>query len=183
MSGRIVAFFLIVILLPLFVVISFFVFYEDGFPVLFKQKRIGKGNSYFYIYKFRTMKLNTPNLATHLLSNPERYMLKSGSFIRKSSLDELPNLFNIFKGDMCFVGPRPALYNQHDLIGLRALHGINCLKPGLTGWAQINGRDELSIKEKISFEKEYMLKKSFLFDLNIVILTFLKVFSKTNIKH
>ena len=127
---------------------------EDGFPVFFKQKRVGKDYTFFEIYKFRSMKKTTPNVATHLLVNPKQYLLKSGGLVRKLSIDELPNLINIIKGDMCFVGPRPALYNQDDLMELRVKYGVHQLKPGITGWAQINGRDEISIEEKVTFERE-----------------------------
>lgn len=129
------------------------------------------------------MKNNTPNVATHLLTNPQKYLLKIGSILRKLSLDELPNLINIIKGEMVIVGPRPALYNQHDLIALRKIAGLDKLKPGITGWAQVNGRDELSIESKVSFEKEYLDKKSFSFDFKIVLLTFRNVLFTKGIKH
>ena len=124
------------------------------------------------------MKKNTPNVATHLLENPDQYLLKNGKIIRKLSLDELPNLFNIIKGDMVFVGPRPALYNQYDLMQLRINAGVDSLKPGLTGWAQINGRDEISLEAKVALEKEYMDRKSFLFDVEIFFRTFASAFFK-----
>ena len=125
------------------------------------------------------MKKHTPNVATHLLTNPDQYLLKIGKFIRKTSLDELPNLINIIKGEMVFVGPRPALYNQDDLMEYRVATGVDKLKPGITGWAQINGRDEISIAEKVKLEQEYLSKKSFLFDLKILVKTFTNVlFSK-----
>jgi O-antigen biosynthesis protein WbqP len=130
------------------------------------------------------MKKDTPEVATHLLENPEQYLLKIGSFIRKTSLDELPNLINIIKGEMVFVGPRPALYNQDDLMQLRVEAGVDQLKPGLTGWAQINGRDELSLKDKVAFEKEYLNKKSFWFDVKIIYLTvILAFFKKAGVSH
>lgn len=129
------------------------------------------------------MKKNTPNVATHLLTNPEQYLLKIGKFIRKTSLDELPNLINIIKGEMVFVGPRPALYNQDDLMALRVAAGVDKLKPGITGWAQINGRDEISIKAKVELEKEYLDKKSFLFDLNILVKTFTNVLFSKGVSH
>lgn len=129
------------------------------------------------------MKTNTPNVATHLLENPSQYLFKIGSILRKSSLDELPNLINIIKGEMVFVGPRPALFNQDDLITLRALAGVNKLKPGITGWAQINGRDEISIEEKVSLEKEYLKRKSILFDVVIVVNTFTKVMRSKGVTH
>lgn len=129
------------------------------------------------------MKKNTPNVATHLLINPEKYLLKIGKFIRKTSLDELPNLINIIKGEMVFVGPRPALYNQDDLMALRVTAGVDKLKPGITGWAQINGRDEISIEEKVALEKEYLGKKSFLFDIYIIFKTFTNVLFSKGVAH
>ena len=129
------------------------------------------------------MKKNTPNVATHLLINPEQYLLKIGMFIRKTSLDELPNLINIIKGDMVFVGPRPALYNQDDLMEFRVATGVDKLKPGITGWAQINGRDEISIAEKVNLEQEYLSKKSFLFDLEILVKTFTNVLFSKGVSH
>ena len=149
MVSKILAFFLILILSPIFILISFLIILEDGNPILFRQKRVGYNNTFFYIYKFRSMKNNTPNVATHLLTNPEKYLLKIGKFIRRSSLDELPNLINILKGEMVFVGPRPSLYNQNDLNTLRSIAGVDKLIPGITGWAQINGRDDISIEKKV----------------------------------
>ena len=129
------------------------------------------------------MKKETPNVATHLLENPSQYMLKTGIFLRKLSLDELPNLINIIKGDMVFVGPRPALFNQEDLMDLRVKAGVEKLKPGITGWAQINGRDEISIEKKVEFEKEYLKRKSLWFDLKIVICTFTSVVMSKGVTH
>ena len=134
-------------------------------PVLFKQKRVGKGKSHFYILKFRTMRIDTPrDMPTHLLSNPEQYITRVGKFLRKTSLDELPQLFNILKGDMAIIGPRPALWNQFDLIAERDRYGANDIRPGLTGWAQINGRDELEIDVKAKLDGEYVERLSFGFD-------------------
>lgn len=129
------------------------------------------------------MKKNTPNVATHLLENPSQYLLKLGGLIRKLSLDELPNLINILKGEMVFVGPRPALYNQDDLMQLRVRAGVDKLKPGLTGWAQVNGRDEIALEEKVAFEKEYLERQSLWFDLKIVLLTFTKVLKSQGVNH
>lgn len=138
---------------------------DDPGPALFKQKRVGKGKTYFQLYKFRSMKLSTPHdMPTHLLENPEQYLLKCGKVIRKLSIDELPQLFNIFKGNMSVIGPRPALWNQDDLIAERDKYGANDIKPGLTGWAQINGRDELEIPVKAKLDGEYVARESFLFD-------------------
>ena len=156
---------------------------EDGSPIFFTQKRIGINYSFFNIYKFRSMKKDTPNVATHLLPNPDQYVLKIGKFIRKTSLDELPNLINIIKGQMLFVGPRPALYNQDDLMELRVATGVSKLKPGITGWAQINGRDEISINQKVKLEQEYLYKKSFLFDVEILIKTLTNVLFSKDVSH
>ena len=139
-------------------------------------------NKEFYIYKFRTMRTDTPDVATHLLKNPEAYITPIGKFLRKTSLDELPQLFNILKGDMSLVGPRPALYNQYDLKEMRNKQGINILMPGLTGWAQINGRDEISLEEKVRLDKEYLENRSFCFDIKILFLTFFKVLKKEGVK-
>ena len=183
MLNRFFAFILIITISPLFIIVALFIMFEDGFPVFFLQKRIGINLSFFKIYKFRSMKKNTPNIATNLLINPERYLLQIGNLIRKTSLDELPNLINIVKGEMVFVGPRPALYNQDDLTSLRVAKGVDKLKPGITGWAQINGRDNISIEKKVELEEEYLNKKSFLFDLKIIIKTFTKVLFRKGVIH
>jgi O-antigen biosynthesis protein WbqP len=183
MINRLLALFLIILFSPIFLIVGLFIIIEDGFPVLFSQKRVGINYTFFNIYKFRSMKRNTPNVATHLLTTPEHYLLKIGKFIRKTSLDELPNLINIIKGDMVFVGPRPALYNQDDLMALRVAVGVDKLKPGITGWAQINGRDEISIDEKVKLEKEYLIKKSLLFDFQVVIKTFTNVLFGKGVTH
>ncbi len=152
---------------------------ESKGPVIFKQKRIGKNKKEFYIYKFRTMRIDAPkDMPTHLLTNPESFITKVGGFLRKTSLDELPQIFNILKGDMSIVGPRPALWNQYDLIELRDKNGANALVPGLTGWAQINGRDELEIEQKAELDGEYAEKISFLFDLKCFFMTFVCVLKK-----
>jgi O-antigen biosynthesis protein WbqP len=183
MLSRLFALILLILLSPFIILVSFFIFIEDWFPIFFTQKRVGINYSFFHIYKFRSMKKNTPNVATHLLINPDQYLLKIGKFIRKTSLDELPNLINILKGEMVFVGPRPALYNQDDLMALRVEAGIDKLKPGITGWAQINGRDEISIEEKVALEKEYLERKSFLFDLYIIFKTFTNVLFSKGVTH
>ena len=159
------------------------IFIEDGYPFFFTQMRVGVDYTFFKMYKFRSMKKNTPNVATHLLLNPDQYLLKIGKFIRKTSLDELPNLINVIKGEMVFVGPRPALYNQDDLMDFRVATGVSKLKPGITGWAQINGRDEISIAQKVQLEQEYLFKKSFLFDIEILIKTFTNVFFSNGVSH
>ena len=183
MFNRISAFILLILLSPIFVFVSIAILIEDGFPIFFTQKRVGINYTFFNIYKFRSMKNNTPNVATHLLENPDQYLLKIGNFIRKTSLDELPNLINIIKGDMVFVGPRPALYNQDDLMDFRVATGVHKLKPGITGWAQINGRDEISIEKKVQLEQEYLYKKSFLFDIEILIKTFTNVLFSKGVSH
>lgn len=183
MLSRIISLFLLILFSPFFFIIGLAIFFEDGFPVFFKQKRVGVNYTFFYIYKFRSMKKNTPNVATHLLENPSQYVLKTGGILRKLSLDELPNLINILKGEMVFVGPRPALYNQDDLMELRVKEGVDKLKPGITGWAQINGRDEIAIEEKVAFEKEYDEKKSIWFDLKIIVFTFFKVLKTKGVSH
>jgi len=178
MLDRILAFFMLLCLSPIFLIVGVLILLDDGFPIFFTQKRVGKGYTFFKLYKFRTMRKNTPNVATHLLENPDQYVLKVGRILRKLSLDELPNLLNIVSGAMVFVGPRPALYNQDDLMQLRVDAGVSDLKPGLTGWAQINGRDEISIEEKVALEKEYLEKKSFAFDVKIFFMTFTSAFFK-----
>ena len=183
MFSRIFALVILIVASPLFLILAFAILVEDGSPVFFKQKRVGVNYSFFNIYKFRSMKKNSPNVATHLLNNPDLYLLKIGKFMRKTSLDELPNLINIIKGEMLFVGPRPALYNQDDLMALRVAAGVDKLKPGITGWAQINGRDEISIEAKVDLEKEYLKKKSFLFDFIIIIKTFTNVLFSKGVTH
>ena len=183
MLNRISALFLLIILSPIFLIVGFLILIQDGLPVFFKQKRVGVNYSFFHIYKFRTMKKDTPNVASHLLTNPEQYLLKIGALLRKLSLDELPNLINIFKGEMVFVGPRPALYNQDDLMALRAAAGVDKLIPGITGWAQVNGRDELSLEQKVALEKEYLARKSLSVDFQILIKTFTNVLSSKGVTH
>jgi O-antigen biosynthesis protein WbqP len=178
MLDRILAFFMLIALSPVFILVALFILLDDGSPIFFTQKRVGINYSFFKIYKFRTMKKNTPDVATNLLENPNQYVLKVGRVLRKLSLDELPNLINIIKGEMVFVGPRPALYNQDDLMQLRITAGVDRLKPGLTGWAQINGRDEISLEEKVNLEKEYLDKKSITFDVKIFFMTFIAAFLK-----
>lgn len=151
-------------------------------PVFFKQKRIGKNKTFFNILKFRTMRTDTPkDCPTHLLENPDQYITKVGKFLRKTSLDELPQIFNIFKGDMSVIGPRPALWNQDDLIAERDKYGVNELKPGLTGWAQVNGRDELPIPVKAKLDGEYVNRISFAFDVKCLLLTIVSVFKSDGV--
>lgn len=161
----------------LLIIIALLIKLEDGGNILFKQKRIGLNKKEFYIYKFRTMKTTTPkDVPTHLLDKPESYITAIGKFLRKSSLDELPQLFNILKGEMSLVGPRPALWNQFDLIEERDKYGANNVVPGLTGWAQVNGRDELPITVKSAYDGEYVKKMSLLFDIYILFKTVVSVF-------
>ena len=183
MFNRLFALFILIVLSPIFLFVALAILIEDGYPFFFNQKRIGINYSFFKIYKFRSMKKNTPNVATHLLINPDQYLLKIGKFIRKTSLDELPNLINIIKGEMVFVGPRPALFNQDDLMEFRVATGVSKLKPGITGWAQINGRDEISVAQKVQLEQEYLYKKSFLFDIEILIKTFTSVLFSKGVSH
>ena len=175
-----------VVLSPVFLAIAVAIKLEDGLraPVFFSQKRVGVHKSYFQLYKFRSMRLDTPHdIPTHLLDNPEQYITKVGRFLRKSSLDELPQLYNIARGDMAVVGPRPALWNQTDLIAERDKYGANDVKPGLTGWAQINGRDELPIPQKVALDVEYLRRRSFGFDLNILWKTAIKVIRRDGVAH
>jgi O-antigen biosynthesis protein WbqP len=183
MFNRLFALILLIVLSPLFLILGISIIVEDGFPMFFTQKRVGINYSFFHIYKFRSMKKKTPNVATHLLTNPEKYLLKIGKILRKLSLDELPNLVNIIKGEMVFVGPRPALYNQDDLMVLRVATGVDKLKPGITGWAQINGRDDISIEKKVQLEQEYMYKRSTLFDIEIIIKTLTNVLYSKGVSH
>ena len=167
----------------LLIIIAVAIVVEDKGNILFKQKRIEKNKKEFYIYKFRTMKVSTPkDVPTHLLDNPESYITKIGGFLRKTSLDELPQLFNILKGDMSIVGPRPALWNQFDLIALRDENGSNSVRPGLTGWAQVNGRDELPIDVKAGFDGEYIKKMSIIFDIKIILMTVVSVFTSKGVR-
>jgi len=155
---------------------------SDG-PILFVSDRVGQNNHLFKMLKFRTMKIGTPTVASHLLIDPQDAVTPLGRFLRESSMDELPQIWNIIQGHMSFVGPRPALFNQTELIALRTEKSIDSLLPGLTGWAQINGRDELTVIDKVSFDHEYLLKQSFNFDLKILWLTYLKVLRKESVSH
>ncbi len=152
-------------------------------PILYWSKRVGKNNRLFNMPKFRTMRVDTPVLPTHLLGNPDAYLTSIGSFLRKSSLDELPQLWCILIGNMSVVGPRPALSNQQDLIDARTEKGIHLIKPGLTGWAQVNGRDEIELAKKVQLDYQYLDKKSLIFDLYVVLLTFYKVVKREGIQH
>ncbi len=172
----------IVFIIP-FLVISLLVKCTSLGPILHWSDRVGRYNTIFRMPKFRTMQVGTPAIATHLLSDSARHLTPIGSFLRKFSLDELPQLWSILIGDMSFVGPRPALFNQDDLITMRTHYGVDKLVPGLTGWAQVNGRDELSITVKVQYDVEYLQKQSFWFDMKILGLTFLKVIRRTGVSH
>ena len=152
-------------------------------PALYWSDRVGAFNTIFKMPKFRTMRIDTPAVATHLLTNPDAYLTPIGPFLRKTSLDELPQLWSVLKGDMSFVGPRPALFNQDDLIALRTERGIHQLIPGITGWAQINGRDDIPIPKKVEFDEYYLKNQSFLFDMKILWMTFLKVIKREGVSH
>lgn len=179
----IVAFAIFIFLTPVILFIIIFIKITSRGPVFYWSDRVGKNNIIFKMPKFRTMQVGTPALPTHLMKNADHYLTPVGSLLRKTSLDEIPQLWSILKGDMSFVGPRPALFNQDDLIALRTSLGIHLLTPGLTGWAQINGRDSLPIPEKVLWDKEYAEKRSFLFDIYIFIRTFQKIFFEKNVSH
>jgi len=174
---------LIIILAIPMVLVAIAVRLTSKGPILFWSNRIGKGNVTFKMPKFRSMRVDTPAVATHLMTNPEQFLSPIGKQLRKYSIDEFPQLFSILKGDMSFVGPRPALFNQHDLIALRTEKRVNQLVPGLTGWAQVNGRDELPIPEKVVFDVEYMERRSFWFDMKILWMTFLRVVKRDGVSH
>jgi len=179
----ILAIFLFLVLLISLLLIAVLVITTSKGPVLYWSERIGKNNKIFKMPKFRSMLTGTPAVATHLLDNPGAYLSPIGRFLRHSSLDELPQLFSVLKGDMSFVGPRPALFNQDDLIALRTEKGVDKLLPGITGWAQVNGRDELSIPDKVALDIEYLNRQSFWFDVKILWMTFLKVIKRDGVSH
>ena len=172
----------LIILSPVFLILIIAIKLDSRGPVLFKQKRMGIHKTHFHILKFRTMRIDTPkDVPTHLLKNPEQYITKVGRFLRRTSLDELPQIVNILKGDMAVVGPRPALWNQYDLIAERDKYGANDIKPGLTGWAQINGRDELPVEVKARYDGEYVENVSFLFDCKCFFGTIIKVLRRDGV--
>jgi len=179
----VVAIFLLILLSIPMLFIALLVKLTSKGPILFWSDRIGINNTMFRMPKFRTMRLNAPAVATHLLDNPKEFLIHCGSFLRRFSLDELPQLWSVLKGDMSFIGPRPALYNQDDLIELRTKKGLDKLVPGITGWAQVNGRDNISIPLKVEYDEYYMKNKSFLLDLKILYMTFLKVIRAEGVKH
>jgi len=171
------------LLAPLMLLVAITVRLSSKGPALYWSDRVGVNNEIFKMPKFRSMSTNTPAVATHLLDNPDAYLSPIGGFLRHSSLDELPQLFSVLKGDMSFVGPRPALFNQDDLITLRTEKGVDKLLPGITGWAQVNGRDELSIPDKVALDAEYLNRQSFWFDMKILWMTFLKVMKRDGVSH
>ena len=173
---------LILLIIPM-ILISISIRLSSKGPALYWSKRIGRNNKIFKMPKFRSMLIDTPDLATHLLDDPNAYLSPIGGFLRSTSLDEIPQLFSVLKGDMSFVGPRPALFNQYNLIALRTKNGVDKLLPGITGWAQVNGRDKLSIVDKVAFDTKYLNCQSFWFDLKILWMTFLKVIKRDDISH
>lgn len=173
---------LIILLLPILLIALLVRFTSNG-KALYWSDRVGKNGVLFRMPKFRTMQVDTPTVATHLMTNPNAFLSPIGVFLRRLSLDELPQLFSVLKGDMSFVGPRPALFNQDDLIALRTEKGVDKLLPGITGWAQVNGRDELSIPDKVALDVEYLNRQSFWFDIKILWMTFLKVMKRDGVSH
>lgn len=174
---------LVVIFLPLMLLVAMAVKFTSKGPIIFWSQRVGRNNQLFWMPKFRTMLVETPNVATHLLVGANQYLTPVGSFLRKSSLDELPQLWSVMRGDMSFVGPRPALFNQMDLNDLRTSVGVHVLTPGITGWAQVNGRDELGLVEKVRFDQDYLEKQTLVFDIQILWLTGVKVFRREGVSH
>ena len=174
---------IVVIIISPSLIIALLIKITSKGPILFWSKRIGINNEIFLMPKFRTMKQDTPDVATHLLKDPDQFLTSIGPFLRRTSLDEIPQLYSVLLGDMSLVGPRPALFNQEDLINLRTEKGIHKLKPGITGWAQVNGRDEITIPKKVSLEEEYLDKMSWKMDMYILWLTFVKVLKKDSITH
>ncbi len=183
LADLILAFIAAIILLLPFIIVSLMVRFTSKGPIIYWSDRVGRYNKIFKMPKFRSMLIDTPAVATHLLSNPDQYLTPVGSFLRKSSLDELPQLWSIIKGDMSFVGPRPALYNQDDLIALRTEKQVHTIVPGLTGWAQINGRDELPIPQKVELDAYYLQHQSLALDIQILFRTFFKVIKRDGVTH
>ena len=182
-NDLLVALGLILTFAPFFLLVVLAVRLTSNGPVLFRTQRVGKGNKLFTMYKFRTMRIDTPQVATHLLKEPEQFLSPIGKFLRRTSLDELPQLINVLRGEMSLVGPRPALFNQDDLIALRLARGVDALNPGITGWAQVNGRDELPIPEKVKLDEWYLRNRSLWLDLKILGMTIFKVIRKEGVVH
>ena len=175
--------FLIAILMPLLFVVAFVIKIESNGPIIHWSKRVGVKNKTFFMPKFRTMLVNAPQVSTELMSKKISFVTRFGKFLRKLSIDEIPQIYSILRGDMVFIGPRPALFNQYDLVKMRAEKGIDKMTPGITGWAQINGRDNLSNDDKIKYEYEYLMNQSFIFDIKIILLTVVKIFVSKDISH
>ena len=175
MISKAIGLVLFIVLSPILLITSLIIFFDNGSPVLFKQKRVGLDNVIFFVYKFRTMEKDTLDIPTHLINNDQKIFISCGRFLRKFSIDELPQLINIIKGEMKFIGPRPALFNQDDLISLRTKSGIHKLYPGITGWAQVNGRDNLTIEQKVKFESFYLKNQSFALDSKILLMTIFQI--------
>ena len=174
---------ILIVLAPLILLIGIAVGITSKGPIIYWSRRVGRDNKIFKMPKFRSIRKNSPEVATHLLKNPDKFLSPIGGFLRKSSLDELPQLFSVLKGDMSFVGPRPALFNQFDLIRLRTEKGVSSLLPGITGWAQINGRDDLTIQEKVALDLEYLNNQSLLFDIKVLWLTVIKIIKNDDVSH
>jgi len=183
MINRFIAVLLLIILSPIFLITALIIIIDSGFPVFYRQKRVGINNTHFLIYKFRTMQKDLPDIPTHQVKNPQLLYTKTGPVLRKLSLDEFPQLLNIVKGDMVFIGPRPALHNQDDLIELRTDANIHQLTPGITGWAQVNGRDDLSIPQKVIYDKYYLHNRSLFLNLKIIVFTAFKVLGMKGVSH
>ena len=181
--SKIFSLILLICLSPILLIFAIAIIVDDGFPILFRQKRVGQNNAHFWIYKFRTMKKNAPDIPTHLFNDSRSLYTAIGHFLRNFSIDELPQLINILKGEMVFIGPRPALYNQDDLIELRTQAGVHTLMPGVTGWAQVNGRDELSIPDKVKMDEYYLKNKSLWLDIKILFMTVFKIFKMEGVSH
>tara|TARA_Y100000768_G_C23981429_1_gene686031 strand:- start:775 stop:1326 length:552 start_codon:yes stop_codon:yes gene_type:complete len=183
MVSALIAFIILLLLFPIYLLIAIIILIDDGFPIIITQKRTGINDRIFAFYKFRTMKLGTPDVASKLLESPGKYVLRSGKIFRSWSLDEIPQLFNVIKGDMNFIGPRPLLDSETDVILMRKNKNIHHTKPGITGWAQVNGRDTITDEEKVDYDNYYVLNKSLFFDLKILFLTFKKTLLRKDISH
>jgi len=181
--SKIFSLILLICFSPILLIVAITIIVDDGFPILFRQKRVGQNNTHFWIYKFRTMKKDVADIPTHLVKDGTSLYTSIGPFLRKFSFDELPQLINILKGDMIFIGPRPALYNQDDLVELRTQVGVHRLVPGVTGWAQVNGRDELSIPDKVKMDEYYLKNKSLWLDIKILFMTVFKVFKTEGVSN
>ena len=184
MFSRIIALLVLILISPVMAIISVIIIFDNGFPIIYIQKNYGKNHNFFYLYKFRTMQRNAPEIPTEKLYQPQRYLLRSGKFLRKYSLDELPQLINIIEGKMRFIGPRPCMVNNEEIVKeLREKYGVDKLTPGITGWAQVNGRDLNSFRKKVELDHYYMLNESFLLNIKILIKTILVVLSPRDVKH